>query len=90
MPNLPVWAHFFSGETKVQQFFLEKVRSRYYLDTRNLNNEFIEKLSLKSGNDLQKTKYLVNTILELNKKSYSTPEELMSLNKMIDNFLKRK
>ena len=72
------------------QFFLEKVRSRYYLDTANLNSEFIEKLALKSGNDLSNTKYLINTILKLNRKSECTPEELMTLNKMIDNFLKRK
>ena len=72
------------------QFFLEKVRSRYYLDTRNLNKEFIEKLALKSGNELSKTKYLINSILALNKKENCSAEDLMTLNKMIDNFLKRK
>lgn len=72
------------------QFFLEKVRSRYYIDTNNLNKEFIEKLALKSGNDFQKTKYLINTILTLHKRDYASAEELMSLNTMIDNFLKRK
>ena len=72
------------------QFFLEKVRSRYYIDTNNLNKEFIEKLALKSGNDFQKTKYLINTILALHKKEQCSAEELMSLNTMIDNFLKRK
>lgn len=71
------------------QYFLEKVRTRYYLDTRNLNKEFIEKLALKSGNDLDKTKYLINSILTLNKKEKCSAEDLMSLNKMIDNFLKR-
>ena len=71
------------------QFFLEKIRSRYHLDTRNLNNEFCQKLASKSGNELQNTKYLINTILALNKKLNCTAEDLMSLHKMIDNFLKK-
>lgn len=72
------------------QFFLEKVRSRYYLDTQNLNKDFMEKLALKSGNELSNTKYLINSILALNKKENCSAEDLMTLNKMIDNFLKRK
>ncbi len=71
-------------------FFLEKVRTRYLINTHNLNSEFIEKLALKSGNNLNNTKYLINTILALNKKIACSEEELMVLNKMIDNFLKRK
>ncbi len=71
------------------QYFLEKVRSNYYIDTRNLNSEFINRLAAKSGNDIKTTKRLINYIIELDKKSYCTQEELMSLHKMIDNFLKR-
>lgn len=72
------------------QYFLEKVRSRYYLDTSNLNREFIEKLASKSGNDLIETERLVRYILILNKKYSCQPNELMNLNKMIDNFFKKK
>jgi hypothetical protein len=71
-------------------FFLEKVRTRYLIDTNNLNNEFMEKLALKSGNSLENTKYLINTILVLIKKTECTDTELTGLNKMIDNFLKHK
>lgn len=71
-------------------FFLEKVRTRYLIDTHNLNKEFIEKLAMKSGNDLSKTKYLINSIIALNKKIECTEEDVMTLNKMIDNFLKHK
>lgn len=67
-------------------FFLEKVRSKYLLSTANLNKEFIEKLAAKSGNELQKTKYLINTIILLNKKVACTEEELLVLHKMIKNF----
>ena len=69
-------------------YFLEKVRVKYLLKTNNLNKEFIEKLALKSGNDFNKTKYLVNTIITLNKRSLCSQEELVVLHKMIDNFLK--
>ena len=72
------------------QYFLEKVRTRYFLDTSNLNKDFIEKLALKSGNDLQSTEYLIRTILYTNGKSNCSADELMELNKLIDNFLKRK
>ena len=78
-----------SMANKKIQFFLEKVRSRYYLDTGNLNSEFIEKLALKSGNDLDKTQHLIKTILELNEQRYCSAVDLMTLNRMIDNFLKR-
>lgn len=70
------------------RYFLAKVRSKYLLKTTILDKGFIEKLALKSGNDLQKTKYLINTIITLNKKSDCTQEELLVLHKMIDNFLK--
>ncbi|WP_282072405.1 DUF4350 domain-containing protein [Polaribacter atrinae] len=69
-------------------YFLEKVRSKYLLDTTNLNSDFIEKLASKSGNELQKTKYLVNTIITLNMKPECIEEELIVLHKMIENFLK--
>jgi hypothetical protein len=54
-----------------------------------LNANFIEKLAAKSGNEIQKTKYLINTILTLNKKTACSEEELIVLNKMIENFLKK-
>jgi hypothetical protein len=70
-------------------YFLEKVRSKYLLSTANLNADFIEKLAAKSGNKLQKTKYLVNTIIALNKKSECSEEELVVLHKMIENFFNK-
>ncbi|KGL63486.1 DUF4350 domain-containing protein [Polaribacter sp. Hel1_85] len=69
-------------------YFLEKVRSRYLLNTTNLNADFIEKLAAKSGNELQRTKYLINTIITLNKRTESSEEELVVLHKMIEKFLK--
>ncbi|WP_299016842.1 hypothetical protein [uncultured Polaribacter sp.] len=70
-------------------FFLQKVRSKFLLNTNNLNTDFIGKLALKSGNDLQKTKYLINTIIALNKKTTCSEEELIVLHKMIEKFLNK-
>ncbi|TXD49284.1 hypothetical protein [Polaribacter sp. IC073] len=70
-------------------FFLSKVRSKYLIDTANLNTDFIIKLAAKSGNEIQKTKYLIHTIITLNKKLECSEEELIGLHKMIENFLKK-
>lgn len=70
-------------------FFLEKIRTKYLLNTNNLNADFIEKLAAKSGNELRNTKYLINTIITLNKNTECSKEELLVLHKMIDNFLKK-
>ncbi|MGJ8743257.1 DUF4350 domain-containing protein [Polaribacter sp.] len=70
-------------------YFLEKVRSKYLIDTSKLNKSFIEKLAAKSGNELQKTKYLIHTIITLDKKLDCSEEELMVLHKMIENFFKK-
>ncbi|MEE9407470.1 MAG: DUF4350 domain-containing protein [Polaribacter sp.] len=70
-------------------FFLEKVRTKYLIDTGNLNTIFMEKLAAKSGNDSQKTKYLINTIIALNKKPECSEEELIGLYKMIENFFNK-
>ena len=71
------------------KYFLEKVRTKYFLDTNNLNKEFIQKLASKSGNKLQNTRYLVNTIITLDKKLECTQEELLTLHKMISIYFKK-
>lgn len=69
------------------KFFLEKIRTKYLIKTNNLNGSFIENLALKSGNNLNSTRYLINTIIFLNKKSECTQDELVRLNTLIENFL---
>lgn len=73
--------------TKKIQFFLEKIRTKYFINTNNLDEAFIEKLASKSGNDIQQTRYLIRTLLSLNKKSVCTSDELIRLNILIENFL---
>lgn len=72
--------------TKKITYFLEKVRTKYLINTNNLNSVFIEKLASKSGNKLSTTRYLINTIIAVNKKSNCTQDELMRLNTLIENF----
>ena len=70
-------------------YFLEKIRTKYLLNTSNLNKDFIKILAAKSDNEIRNTKYLINTIITLNKKSECTQEELLVLHKMIANFFKK-
>jgi hypothetical protein len=70
-------------------FFLEQVRTKYLLNTNNLNKDFIQHLAAKSDNKIQNTKYLINTIITLHKKSECSEEELLGLHKMIENFFKK-
>jgi hypothetical protein len=71
-------------------YFLEKVRTKYLLNTTNLNKDFIRLLAAKSGNEIRNTTYLINTIITLSKKSECSEEELLVLHKMIDNFFNKK
>lgn len=71
------------------KYFLEKVRTKYYVDTNNLNKPFIEKLAIKSGNRVDATRYLVNTIKSLNKKHECSEIELIRLNNLIEIFLNK-
>lgn len=67
-------------------FFLEKVRSTYFLDTQNLNSEFIEKLSSKSGKPVGEIKLLINTIIRLNNNTNNSEDDLLRLNELIEKF----
>ncbi|MBN2402401.1 MAG: hypothetical protein JXN64_08365 [Spirochaetes bacterium] len=65
--------------------FLEYIRSRLYLDTRELNDVFFEKLASKTGltfNEIQKTFALIGDIRQ---KEHVTESELVLLNSKIDN-----
>lgn len=71
-------------------FFLEFVRTRYYLETATLNEQFIDKLALKSSNSKEDTKAIIDYITYLKSKSAHTEQELIELNKKIETFTKNK
>ena len=67
-------------------YFLEKVRSDYNLDTSILDEEFIIKLASKSGKKKDQVKKLINFINWLRSKSEFFEENLIKLNKHIEDF----
>ncbi len=69
-------------------YFLEQVRSSYYLDTSLLNERFIEKLAIKSANSVKYTRALIDFITFLKSKSQHSEKELIALNKKIEEFTK--
>jgi hypothetical protein len=76
-------------EKKIQ-YFLEFVRTNYYLNTANLGPVFVEKLAIKSGNTKEDTKVLVEYIIYLKSKNNHTETELIELNKKIEQFTKQR
>ncbi len=66
--------------------FYEYIRNRYSLATHSINPEFMNKLALKSENTLDNTRTLINYIVAINTKSSISQEELMQLNKKIEDF----
>jgi|SRR5690554_879549 len=67
-------------------YFLEEIRSNFYLDTQNLSEDFIKKLAVKSGNNEDETRNLIAFIKHLKGKSVHSEQDLIQLNKKIDNF----
>jgi len=67
-------------------YFLETVRSKYYLDTTELNSEFIQKLALKSNASQEKTTKLVELIILLRGKAVHSEQDIIALNKQIEDF----
>ena len=76
-------------EKKIQ-YFLEFIRTNYYLDTNQFGAGFIDKLATKSSNTKEKTKALVDYLVFLKSKTNHTEQELIELNKKIEHFIKHK
>ncbi|PHR13117.1 MAG: hypothetical protein COA40_06320 [Aequorivita sp.] len=67
-------------------YFMENLRSKYYLNTNDITEDFIKKLALKSGNTLEKTQKLMHVIKHLKEKSVHSEADLLELNKQIEAF----
>ncbi len=70
-------------------YFLEHIRRVYYLDTTLLNDKFTKYLALKSGRKIVTTKKLINLIAHLKAKTTCTEEDLLNLNRAIEDFHKK-
>ena len=75
---------------KMITYFYEYVRTRYYLNTTKINEEFISALSRKSGVDHAGTEQLVKTIQLVQQQNDINDDELLSLNRQVQNFYKTK
>ncbi len=67
-------------------YFLETLRSKYFINTNEISEDFIKKLALKSGNTLEKTQELMLLIRHLKEKSVHSEVDLLELNKKIEVF----
>ena len=67
-------------------YFMESIRSKYFLDTSNISEDFITKLAVKSSNTEDDTRKLLELIKHLKDKSTHTEEDLLNLNKKIEAF----
>lgn len=67
-------------------FFLDKIRSHYFLNAHKGDSDFIEKLVHKSGNDEQAVKALFDQINRIRSKSDISEKELLTLSNRIDDF----
>lgn len=69
-------------------FFLERVRSSYYLNTEKLDASFIKRLSAKSGKSLTQTQDIIDYVNNIRPKPLHNEYELKQLNKRIEAFFK--
>ena len=74
---------------KKSQYFLSKVRTELLIDTQVLDEEFEKKLHLKTGKSPEMIKEAVVLIKKsLNPSSQVINEDLMTLNKVLNEILK--
>ena len=75
---------------KMITYFLEHIRNQYFLNTNNFTAEFFSTLSRKSNVTLQDTEKLFGLIAKVQKSNGVPDQELLSLNRQIENFYKHK
>jgi hypothetical protein len=73
---------------KMITYFLEQVRNKYYLNTAQLNNEFAEALSAKTGQPIERSETLLLTISNIQAQDSIGDHALLDLNTQIQRFLK--
>lgn len=74
---------------KMITFFMEHIRSHYYLNTSQLNSEFFSSLARKSGVAENQVKELFEQIIHLQQSDKISDEQLLNLNNRIQIFLKK-
>ncbi|GAA0728990.1 DUF4350 domain-containing protein [Aquimarina litoralis] len=67
-------------------YFLEKIRSKFYIDTNKLDNDFIHRLAIKSNKSKDETKELIDYINSLRNRTLHNEGDVVELNKKIEEF----
>jgi predicted nucleic acid-binding protein len=75
---------------KMITYFYEHIRNSYFLNTTQVNNEFMNSLSRKSGVAIEDTQKLFNTIDTINAGKNVSDIDLLRLNELIQKFYKNK
>jgi hypothetical protein len=75
--------------SKKVSYFLEYVRQHFYLQTQQLDENFIQQLSRKSGVEKSNVEYLVHLLSEINTGYAVSDKLLLKLNHQIENFYKQ-
>jgi hypothetical protein len=71
-------------------FLLEYIRTNYLVRTSTFNEEFYAGVSKKSGHSPEEIRDLFKMIIYINSSTMISPEQLMSLNKKIEQFFDKK
>jgi len=72
---------------KMINFLFDQIRSKYYLSTQEINKEFMQRLTHKSGKPLINVEGLMTLIDIVQTKDRIDSEELLTLNRKIEAFL---
>lgn len=65
-------------------YFLDKLRTEYYLDTSKIDDDFIKKVQQKTGKDIQIIQHLFEIINNHRRLNLNSEKELIELNQLID------
>ena len=74
---------------KKMTYFLEYVRSNYHIGTNNINAEFVQALSRKSGIALHDVQLLMDKASYVNNVDAITDQDLFEINNLVDEFYKK-
>ncbi len=67
-------------------YFLEKIRSTYYINTNTLDADFVNRLAVKTNHSVEQTRELINFISSLKAKAMHNEADLIALHKKIEEF----
>jgi hypothetical protein len=71
---------------KLTLFFLDYVRNKYKLSTNELNEAFVQRLSLKTGVAVEELSKLINTLVTIKLNGRISEQQLLQYHQQLENF----